>query len=51
LKQYLHTNKLSTTTSYLFLKVESFQAPRIIWLIRLIWPHLLKDQAATGAVW
>ena len=34
--QYLHTNKLSTTTSWLFKKVESFQTPRIIWLIRLI---------------
>jgi len=50
-QQYLHINKLSTTTFHLFKKVESFQTPRIIWLIRLIWPHLLKDQAATGADW
>jgi len=51
LQQYLHINKLSITTFELFKKVESFQTPRIIWLIRLIWPHLLLDQAATGAVW
>jgi len=40
LQQYLQNNKLSTTTSYLK-KVESFQTPGIIWLIRLMWPHLL----------
>jgi len=33
------------------LKRTPFNAPWINWVIRLIWPHLLKDQAATGAVW
>jgi len=33
------------------IKKEPFQAPWINWVIRMTWPHLLKDQAATGAVW
>ena len=33
------------------IKKEPLQAPWINWVIRMTWPHLLKDQAATGAVW
>ena len=33
------------------MRVRPSQASWINWVIRLTWPHLLKDQAATGAVW